>query len=149
VNWAGLVLIAAAFAFWIAEIFVGYSHGALTLAGAACFVFGSLLLFQPAGSGYQVSLGVPVAIAAAFSLFFVFVLAKVVAVRRRPAAVGPRTIVGSHGRVRGHDQVAVRGELWRARDAEGEPLVTGEEVEVLDMEGLSLVVRRAGTRIPA
>jgi membrane-bound ClpP family serine protease len=43
----------------------------------------------------------------------------------------------------------VRGELWRARDAEGEPLVTGEEVEVLDMEGLSLVVRRAGTRIPA
>ena len=149
VNWAGLVLIAAAFAFWIAEMFVGYSHGALTLAGAACFIFGSLLLFQPAGSGYQVSLGVPIAIAAAFSLFFVFVLTKVVAVRRRPAAVGPRTIVGSHGLVRGHDQVAVRGELWRARDAEGEPLVTGEEVEVLDMEGLSLVVRRAGTRIPA
>ena len=149
VNWAGLVLIAAAFAFWIAELFVVYSHGALTLAGAACFVFGSLLLFQPAGSGYQVSLGVPVAIAAAFSLFFVFVLAKVVAVRRRPASVGPRTIVGSHGHVRGHDQVAVRGELWRARDAEGEPLVTGEEVEVLDMEGLSLVVRRAETRIPA
>jgi membrane-bound serine protease (ClpP class) len=149
ISWAGLVLIAAAFAFWIAELFVVYSHGALTLAGAACFVFGSLLLFEPAGSGYQVSLAVPLAIAVAFSLFFAFVLAKVVAVRRRPASVGPNTIVGAHGKVRGHDQVAVRGELWRARDAEGEPLVTGEEVEVLDMEGLSLVVRRAGTRIPA
>ena len=40
VNWAGLILIAAAFAFWIAELFVVFSHGALTLAGAACFVFG-------------------------------------------------------------------------------------------------------------
>src|SRR4029077_15551130 len=97
VNWAGLILIAAAFAFWIAELFVVFSHGALTLAGAACFVFGSLLLFQPAGSGYQVSPGFPGLIAAAVALFFVFVLAKVVAVRRRPASVGPSTIVGAHG----------------------------------------------------
>ena len=29
VNWAGLILIAAAFAFWIAELFVAFSHGAL------------------------------------------------------------------------------------------------------------------------
>ena len=50
INWAGLVLIFAAFAFWITELFIAFSHGALTVAGAACFVFGSLLLFQPAGA---------------------------------------------------------------------------------------------------
>ena len=59
VNWAGLVLIAAAFAFWIAEMFVGYSHGALTLAGAACFIFGSLLLFQPRRFGLSGLAGGP------------------------------------------------------------------------------------------
>jgi membrane-bound serine protease (ClpP class) len=142
VNWAGLILIAAAFAFWIAELFVVFSHGALTLAGAACFVFGSLLLFQPAGSGYQVSLAVPLAIALTFSAFFAFVLAKVIQIRRRPAQVGPQTIVGAHGHVGRDGLVAVNGELWRARETDGERLTTGEDVEVLALDGMELVVRR-------
>ena len=98
INWAGLVLIAAAFAFWIAELFVAFSHGALTLAGAACFVFGSLLLFEPAGSGYQVSPWVSLAIAGSFSLLL---RVRAREGRRRSGggrrAVGPHTIVGAHG----------------------------------------------------
>jgi membrane-bound serine protease (ClpP class) len=148
VNWAGLILIAAAFAFWIAELFVVFSHGALTLAGAACFVFGSLLLFQPAGSGYQVSLGVPLAIALAFSAFFAFVLAKVIQVRRRPASVGPQTIVGTQGHVGRNGLVSVNGELWKARDNEGEQLARGDDVEVVGIDGMELVVRRLGTPSP-
>jgi membrane-bound serine protease (ClpP class) len=148
VNWAGLILIAAAFAFWIAELFVVFSHGALTLAGAACFVFGSLLLFQPAGSGYQVSLGVPLAIALTFSLFFAFVLAKVVQIRRRPASVGPQTIVGTQGHVGRDGLVSVRGELWKARETEGAELARGDDVEVVGIDGMELVVRRVGTPSP-
>jgi membrane-bound serine protease (ClpP class) len=148
VNWAGLILIAAAFAFWIAELFVVFSHGALTVAGAACFVFGSLLLFQPAGSGYQVSLGVPLAIAVTFSLFFAFVLAKVIQIRRRPASVGPQTIVGTHGQVGRDGLVAVRGELWKARETEGERLTRGEDVEVVGIDGMELVVRRTEADSP-
>ncbi len=147
VNWAGLVLIAAAFAFWITELFFAFSHGALTVAGAVCFVFGSLLLFQPAGSGYQVSLPVALSVAVVISAFFLFALAKVVAIRRRPASVGPQTIVGARGQVRRGGLVAVRGELWQAREAEGEELEMGEEVDVVGIEGLSLVVRPAGTRM--
>jgi membrane-bound serine protease (ClpP class) len=148
VNWAGLILIAAAFAFWIAELFVVFSHGALTLAGAACFVFGFLLLFQPAGSGYQVSLAVPLTIALVFSAFFAFVFAKVLQSRRRPASVGPQMIVGSHGHVGRDGLVSVHGELWRAREAEGEALAQGEDVEVVGLEGLELVVRRVRTGAP-
>jgi len=148
VNWAGLILIAAAFAFWITELFVVFSHGALTVAGAACFVFGSLLLFQPAGSGYQVSLAVPLAIAATFSAFFAFALTKIVKVRRRPASVGPHTIVGKHGLARGEGLVAVNGELWRARDAEGGHLSEGEDVEVVALDGIELVVRRVTAPTP-
>jgi membrane-bound serine protease (ClpP class) len=145
ISWAGLVLIFAAFAFWITELFFAFSHGALTLAGAACFVFGALLLFEPAGSTYQVSLPVALAVAGSISLFFAFALAKVVAIRRRPATVGSHTMLGTLGQVRRDGLVAVRGELWQARSEDGEPLDLGEEVEVVGIEGLSLVVRRAAT----
>jgi membrane-bound serine protease (ClpP class) len=148
ISWAGLLLVFAAFAFWIAELFVGFSHGALTLAGAACFVFGSLLLFEPAGSQYQVSLSVALSVAATFSLFFAFALAKVLQTRRRPVEVGINTLVGARGQVRREGLVAVRGELWQARDEHGQPLEPGEDVEVLAVEGLALVVRRAGTLAP-
>jgi membrane-bound serine protease (ClpP class) len=143
IDWAGLVLIFAAFAFWLTELFFAFSHGALTVAGAVCFVFGSLLLFEPAGSGYQISLPVALSVAIAVSLFFAFALAKVVQIRRRPAAVGQNTMVGAHGEVRGEGLVSVRGELWKARDAQGADLNPGDEVEVVGTEGLSLVVRHA------
>jgi len=149
VNWAGLLLMLAAFALWITELFVPVSHGALSVAGAACFIFGALLLFEPAGSNYHVSWGLIVGIAVAFSLFFVFALASIVRIRHRPATTGARAMVGAQGRVGRYGKVAVKGELWQARDAEGEPLQPGDEVEVVDTEGLSLVVRHTGTRMPA
>jgi membrane-bound serine protease (ClpP class) len=145
VNWAGLILIAAAFAFWIAELFIAFSHGALTLAGAACFVFGTLLLFQPAGSGYQVSVWVSVAVAVTVSAFFALALAKVIQIRRRPPSVGPTAIVGSHGEVRTDGLVSVNGELWKARVENGEHLARGEDIEVVALDGLELVVRRVKT----
>jgi membrane-bound serine protease (ClpP class) len=148
ISWAGLLLIGAAFAFWITELFIAFSHGALTVAGAVCFVFGSLLLFQPAGSGYQVSLPVSLSVAGAFSLFFAFALAKVVQIRKRPASVGTEMIVGAHGQVRRDGFVAVRGELWQARADDGRALRLGDEVEVLGVEGLTLVVRRAREPAP-
>ncbi len=141
ISWAGLLLMLAAFAFWITELFIAFSHGALTVAGAVCFVFGSLLLFQPAGSSYHVSLAVSLSVAAAFSLFFAFALAKVVQIRRRPASVGTQTILGAHGQVRRDGLVAVRGELWQARTDNGGELALGDEVEVVGVEGLSLIVR--------
>jgi membrane-bound serine protease (ClpP class) len=147
ISWAGLILIAAAFVFWITELFIAFSHGALTVAGGVCFVFGSLLLFEPAGSGYQVSLPVALSVAGGISLFFAFALTKVVQIRRQPASVGMHTIVGAHGQVRRDGLVAVRGELWQARTTDGSELDLGDEVEVVDIEGLSLVVRRVQTPV--
>ncbi len=144
ISWAGVILIAAAFIFWIIELFVAFSHGALAAAGAACFVFGSLLLFKPAGSGYQVSLPVSLAVAGTITAFFLFTLTKIVQIRRRPPAVGTNTLMGARGQVRRDGLVAVRGELWQARSEDGEPLEVGDEVEVTAMEGLELVVHPAG-----
>ena len=62
ISVAGLLLMMLAFAFFAAEAFIP-SHGALTLAGSCLFVLGSLLLFDPAGESYEVSLTVVLAIA--------------------------------------------------------------------------------------
>ena len=140
ISWAGLLLMLFAFAFWMAELFVGFSHGALSLAGAVLFVFGGLLLFEPAGSGYQVSLALVISVAAAISLFFAVALVKVLQVRRRPATVTGNDVIGQVGEVRG-GLVAVRGELWSAHTVDGEPLQAGDRVAVEALDGLELVVR--------
>jgi membrane-bound serine protease (ClpP class) len=148
ISWAGLLLMLLAAGFWGAEAFV-MSHGALALAGAICFVLGSLLLFDPAGAGYQVSLPVALAIAGTITAFLVFAVAKVVQVRRKPAEVGVHSLVGATGVVRRNGLVSVRGELWQARAADGEPLVMGDEVAVEAVEGgLMLVVRPARATEP-
>jgi membrane-bound serine protease (ClpP class) len=145
ISWAGVLLMILALAFFGAEPFV-LSHGALALAGIVSFVFGSLLLFEPAGSAYHVSLAVVLAIAGVLGLFMAFVVTKIVQVRRRPAAVGPRDVVGLHGIVGRDGYVLVRGERWRAHaDGEG-PLAAGDEVEVEAVEdGLTLRVRPVGS----
>ena len=62
VSIAGLLLMLLAAGFFVAEAFI-VSHGALALAGAITFVIGALMLFDPAGDAYQVSLPVALAIA--------------------------------------------------------------------------------------
>jgi len=141
VSWAGILLMLLAAGFFGAELFI-VSHGALALAGAITFVFGALILFDPAGENYQVSLQVALAIAGTVGLFFTFALAKAVEARRRPVAVGIHQLVGDRGTVRRGGFVLVQGELWRARSLAGRPLEAGELVEVEHVEdGLVLAVR--------
>lgn len=140
VSFAGILLMLLAAGFFVADLFVP-SHGALTLAGAVTFVIGSLLLFDPAGPAYQVSLTVALAIAGTISALMLFAVAKVVQVRRRPVEVGLHGLVGQRGHVRGEGFVFVNGELWSASSA-GENLRSGEEVEVEAVDGLVLTVRR-------
>ncbi|HXG76699.1 MAG TPA: nodulation protein NfeD [Gaiellaceae bacterium] len=140
VSIAGLLLMLLAAAFFVAEAFVP-THGALTVAGGVTFVLGALILFDPAGDAYQVSLPVAVGIAGTLALLLGFALTRVVRVARRPAAVGAQGLVGSEGVVRPNGLVFVNGELWRARTAGGEPLVPGTHVRVEEVEpDLALVV---------
>ena len=99
------------------------------------------MLFDPAGSAYQVSLPVALAIAGTLTVLLGFAIAKVVRIRRLPPAVGTTHLVGDEGVVRRDGMVFVNGELWRARSADGSPLVTGERVRVEGIEeGLRLLV---------
>ena len=141
VSAAGLLLMLLAAGFFVAETFI-VSHGALTVAGAVTFVIGSLLLFDPAGEAYQVSLPVAVAIAGTLTLLFGFALTKAATLRRSPPEVGAHRLVGEEAQVRGENLVFVDGELWRARTAGGEPLPPGGHVRVesVEQDTLQLVV---------
>ena len=121
-----------AFAFFAAEAFVP-THGAITLAGGVCFVIGALLLFEPAGNTYQVSLPAVIAMAATLAALMALVAFKIVQVRRAPVVTGSSELVGQVGVVREAiapvGLVFVRGELWRAR-ADGERIESGAQVRV-------------------
>jgi membrane-bound serine protease (ClpP class) len=145
VSWAGVLLLLLALAFFVAEGFVA-SHGALTLAGAVSFVFGALLLFDPAGEAYEVSVWVAVAIAATLAGVLGLAVTKIVQVRRTKPQTGQEELYGDVGVVRRdldpEGLVFVHGELWRARADDG-PIAAGERVRIERVgEGLVLEVRR-------
>jgi membrane-bound serine protease (ClpP class) len=141
ISAAGLLLMILAAGFFVAEAFI-VSHGALAVAGAIMFTIGALMLFDPAGDAYQVSLPVALAIAGTLALMFGLALTKAAQVRRVPVAVGSHRLVGESAVVRGEHLVFVDGELWHARSADGSPLVTGEHVlvEGVEPDTLELVV---------
>ena len=132
VSWAGLLLMILAAGFFVAEAFVP-SHGALALAGGVSFVIGSLLLFDPAGDGYQVSIWVALAVGGTLALVTAIVITKAVRARRAPTKTGWEEMVGEIGVVRRDldpsGLVNVHGEIWKA-SAGGEPIGRGEYVRV-------------------
>ncbi|MBA2383926.1 MAG: nodulation protein NfeD [Actinobacteria bacterium] len=141
VSAAGLLLMLLAAAFFVAEAFV-VSHGALAVAGGVTFVIGALMLFDPAGPAYQVSIQVALAIALTLAGLFGIALTKAAGARRAPAFVGAHRLVGENAQVRGEGLVFVDGELWRARTVDGSPLSPGQRVRVesVQQEGLELLV---------
>jgi len=141
VSAAGLLLLLLAAAFFVAEAVV-VSGGALAVAGGVTFVLGSLLLFDPAGEAYQVSLQVALAIAGTLTLLFGFALTKAGRLRRTSPLVGSHRLVGAGGIVRGDGLVFVDGELWRARRGDDGSFTPGERVRVdaVHEDSLELVV---------
>jgi membrane-bound serine protease (ClpP class) len=152
ISWAGLLLMLLAAAFFTAELFV-VSHGALSLAGAASFVLGSLLLFEPAGESYEVSIWVVLAIAATLTGLIGIAFTKALQARRAKPQTGADELADQIGIVRQtldpEGFVFVNGELWRARSTNG-PIHAGESVRVERVDdGLVLEVTHAEQQVEA
>ena len=140
VSVAGVLLLLLSLGLFVTDILVT-SHGALTLAGAVTFVIGALMLFDPAGPAYQVSLWTALGIAGTLVLLLGIALSRVARARRNPVEVGVDLLVGEQAAVRSAGLVAVNGELWRARRADGSALPRGGQVTIEAVEeGLVLVV---------
>jgi membrane-bound serine protease (ClpP class) len=139
ISWSGLALILLGIALLVIDAHV-VSHGALTVSGLISLAVGMLMLFHNAPAPYHTSLWLVISVTVAIGAFWAFALSKAVAVRRRPAVVGPERVLGDQGIVRDPTHVFVEGELWRARRNDGGELVPGERVRVERIDGLVLTV---------
>jgi membrane-bound serine protease (ClpP class) len=146
INYAGLLLILFGIALFVAEISV-VSHGVLAIGGIVALSLGSLMLFDAPEVGFRVSWWVILPTVGATAGVFLFVLTAGVRALRSRSPVGAPALVGQTGVARGplspEGQVLVHGELWRAV-VRGAPVDEGARVRVVDVNGLTLTVEKAG-----
>ena len=140
VNYAGLLLIALAVIFFIAEIKVA-SYGVLSLGGIVSLTLGSIMLFEDVGVSLRLMAPTIVLIGG----FFVIVSTLAFRAFHSKPQSGIEGLIGEVGVVKKsldpEGLVFVHGEYWRA--VSGEKLEPEEMVTVEEVTGLLLKVRKA------
>jgi membrane-bound serine protease (ClpP class) len=140
VNYAGVLLIALAIVFFIAEIKVA-SYGVLSLGGIVSLALGSIMLFEDV----RVSLRLMAPTIVLIGGFFVIVSTLAFRAYRSKPQSGVEGLVGETGVVKKpmdpEGLVFVHGEYWRA--VSGDKLEPGDMVTVEEVTGLMLKVRKA------
>jgi len=149
VNWFGIIFLLTAFVLFILDI-KAPTHGALTIAGVAAFIVGALVLFNSATVPQFQRVSVPLVISFGVFLGLVFFGILMFALRtiHVPVQMGAESYVGKMGTARssideGGGQVQLGSELWTADPVgESEKIGKGDRVEVVDIKGLRLKVRK-------
>lgn len=145
VNWAGVALVAAGAAMMIAEAFLP-SFGVLGVGGIIAFVLGGLFLTDTGIAEFDLS--IPFLIGFAIVSAALIMLIGTMAARSRNLKVvsGKEEMLGMEGVVSSATDsmiyADVHGERWRVRC--NEPLLPGDRIRVVAMDGLTLQVTRAG-----
>lgn len=149
VNWFGAIFMVTAFVLFILDI-KAPTHGALTIAGVVSFIIGALVLFNSASVPQFQRVSVPLVIAFGVFLGLVFFGILMIALRtiHVPLRVGAAALVGKTGTARTPveetgGQVQLESELWSAEPVhESEKISKGDKVEVVEVKGLRLKVRK-------
>lgn len=150
-NWGGIALIVLALIFFALDIKV--SGFALSVGGAVALVLGSLILFSPLTPPsptlprLRVNPWLIAGVTAGTAALFLFALSAGFRAQRLRVPVGVQTLVGAEGIVQvdlNPSGIVLAGsESWSAM-AEDAPIRAGERVVVIGVNGVRLIVRRAG-----
>ena len=101
--------------------------------------------------GIVLSSGAVIAVMVVWAVFCISLFMFTTRILKKQPLGGLQTMVGSKGKVASslvpEGMVKIKGELWRAKSAEGN-INKGDDVEVVAEEGLKLVVRKTGTDKP-
>ncbi len=148
VNWFGILFLAISFVLFILDI-KAPTHGALTVAGVATFIAGALVLFNGASLPGMPPISVPLVVGTGLfiGVTFFIVLSFAIRAQRVPVLTGKEALPGKRGIAKTplspQGTVQAAGELWKAVALPGEGVIAeGEEVEVIEVKGLQLTVRR-------
>jgi membrane-bound serine protease (ClpP class) len=143
INYAGILLIALAFALFIAEVFTA-SFGLFTAGGLAALILGSLILFK-GGPLFRVNPWLIAGISTAIGAFLVLVVSRVIKAHRRQASTGWEELIGKPALVETvlspEGMVLFRGEHWKAEAEEGN-IEPGEQVIINKVDNLKLYVTK-------
>jgi len=139
VNYAGLLLIALAIIFFIAEIKVA-SYGLLSVAGLISLALGSVMLFEDVGVSLKLMLPTIVLIGG----FFIGIAFLAFRVYRRKPTSGMEGLIGETGvveeRIDPVGLIFAHGEYWKATSAE--VAEQGDKVRIMGSRGLELIVEK-------
>jgi membrane-bound serine protease (ClpP class) len=145
-DWVGLLLIVVGMGLIVAEAFTP-AFGALFASGIICFLVGGSMVFDmPELNDLSVSFWpVLVPISIAFAIVSGIVVFAVGRSNFRAQTAGVAELIGLVGKcttaLDPNGKVFVRGEYWNAQS--NEEISAGQAVEVTDVEGMRLRVRRA------
>jgi membrane-bound serine protease (ClpP class) len=150
VNWFGIIFLLMAFVLFILDI-KAPTHGALTTAGVASFIIGALVLFNSPGVPQFQRVSVPLVVATGFAIGLLFMVILVFALRsiHVPVRAGVESLIGKTGTARTAvaaegGQVQLGSELWSAESVDtAESIGKGDRVEVVEVKGLRLKVKKA------
>ncbi|NVM24885.1 MAG: nodulation protein NfeD [Desulfobacterales bacterium] len=139
VNYAGLLLIALAIIFFIAEIKVA-SYGLLSLAGLISLTLGSVMLFE----NVRVSLRLMMPTIVLIGGFFIGIAFLAFRAYRTKPTSGMEGLIGEVGvveeRIDPVGLIFAHGEYWKATSAE--VAEQGDKVRITGSKGLELIVEK-------
>lgn len=142
VNYAGLALMFLGGCLILAEAFIP-SFGVLGIGGVVALVFGSIMLVDTDVPGMEVSYEIVGAVAAVGSLAVLGIVTMVGRSLRMPRQDAAQAMVGREAELAQASgyagKVRIDGEFWNVTSEQ--PLTAGDQVEVVDQDGLHLKVR--------
>ncbi|HLF89271.1 MAG TPA: nodulation protein NfeD [Anaerolineales bacterium] len=149
VNWLGLIFLLTSFVLFVLDI-KAPTHGALTAAGVASFIVGALVLFNSPGTPQVQRVSVPLVVASGLVVggSFFGILMFALRSQKAPVRTGQESVTGRVGTARSEINptgiVQLTGEQWTAELAKGEePIPSGTRVQVVSVEGVRVIVKRA------
>ncbi len=148
VNYFGLFLILLGVVFFFGEVLTP-GFGILALAGTISFVWGGLILWNKEGSFFSLPkswIVLPGLLLGAIGTGIVYLALRI---RRMRSKVGAESLVGQVGEVveevsPSGGKVFADGTYWSARSEDEGVIPVGRKVEVVRVEGLTLVVKERG-----
>lgn len=141
INYAGVALILLSVILFIAEMKI-VSHGLLTIGGLVSLFLGGLMLVDTVDPDLKVSMSVLITVVACVGLAVGLAGWLVVKAARSRPATGHEGMIGKIAQVRKPDFVYVNGALWRAVSEDNSSLETGDKVEIVGVDNLTLRVRK-------
>ena len=144
INYGGFLLIIFGIVLLVIEVYTP-TFGVFTAGGVTSLVLGSFMLSKSTAPFLRISLGLIISMSLATAAFFVFALSKGIKIQWKKPVTGKEGLIGKIGIAKTdltpEGTIFIHGERWQA-STEDELIKVGEEVEVLEVKGLNLIVKK-------